>query len=74
VGLSSTLFAAAAPKRWAREDVDRDGDEDLLLNFRIQELELDESSTEAKVTLTGETFPWAGGVAIVGTDMVRIIP
>jgi hypothetical protein len=69
---ASVQFAGAAPRRWTREDVDRDGDEDLLLNFRIQELELDESSTEAM--LTGETFPWAGGVAIEGTDTVRIIP
>ena len=51
----------------------RDGDEDLLLSFRNQELELDASGTEAEATLTGETLPWAGGVAIEGTDVVRII-
>ena len=60
------------PGRWAGEDVDRDGDLDLLLNFKIQDLELDASSTEA--TLTGETFPHFGGLLIQGTDTVKIIP
>lgn len=69
---ASVRFAGAAPRRWAMEDVDRDGDLDLLLNFKIQDLELDASSTEA--TLTGETFPHAGGVLIEGTDGVRIVP
>jgi len=69
---ASVWFAGAAPKRWTREDVDGDGDEDLLLHFRIQELELDEGSTAA--TLMGETFSWAGGMAIEGTDAVRIVP
>ncbi len=68
----SVRFAGAASRRWTMEDVDRDGDLDLLLKFRIRELELDQSSTEA--TLTGETFPHAGGVSIEGTDTVRIIP
>ena len=69
---ASVRLAGAQPRRWTLEDVDRDGDLDLLLNFRIQELDLDESSTEA--TLTGETFPHAGGLRIEGTDAVRIIP
>jgi len=69
---ASVRFAGAAPRRWTMEDVDSDGDLDLLLNFRIRELELDETSTEA--TLTGVTFPHAGGLPIEGTDMVRIIP
>jgi hypothetical protein len=68
----SVRFAGAQPRRWTMDDVDRDGDLDLLLNFRIRELDLDETSTEA--TLTGETFPHAGGVRIEGTDTVRIIP
>jgi hypothetical protein len=68
----SVRFAGVQPRRWTMEDVDRDGDLDLLLNFRIRDLDLDESSTDA--TLTGETFPHAGGLLIVGTDMVRIIP
>jgi hypothetical protein len=68
---ASVLFAGAAPRRWTMEDVDRDGDLDLLLNFKIRDLELDANSTEA--TLTGETFPHAGGVLIEGTDGVRIV-
>ena len=68
----SVRFAGAAARRWTMEDVDRDGDLDLLLNFRIRELGLDETSTQA--TLRGETFPHAGGMLIEGTDTVRIIP
>ena len=49
------------------ETVDRDGDLDLVLYFKIQELDLDATSTEA--TLTGETFT---GMPIRGTDSVKI--
>ena len=62
-------FAGASPKRWTMEDVDGDGDEDLLLHFKTQELNLAEDSTEA--TLTGETLD---GVQIEGTDTVNIVP
>ena len=61
-------FAGAAPVRWALKDVDEDGDNDLLLHFKKQDLNLDENSTEA--TLTGET---TDGNTIEGTDEVRII-
>ena len=50
-------------------DVDQDGDPDLVLYFKIPELQLDENSTEA--TLTGE---FTDGVFIQGTDTVNIIP
>jgi len=62
-------FANASPLRWAMEDVDYDGDLDLSLKFKTQELKLDEFSTEA--TLTGMTF---GGVPIQATDAVNIVP
>lgn len=62
-------FADAVPKRWTSEDVDEDGDIDLLFHFKIQELNLTESSEDA--TLTGETFE---GDKITGTDSVRIVP
>jgi hypothetical protein len=62
-------FAGASPLRWAMEDVDGDGDEDLLFHFKTQELDLDVTSTEA--TLTGATF---GGQPIQGTDTVNIVP
>ena len=51
------------------KDADKDGDKDMLLFFKTQELNLDEDSTEA--TLTGVT---KNGEKIVGTDEVRIVP
>jgi hypothetical protein len=65
----TVLFAGACPLRWTMEDVDGDGDVDLLFHFKGQELDLDEDSTEA--TLTGTTFD---GVPIEGTDTVNIVP
>jgi len=65
----TVLFAGASPLRWAREDVDGDGDTDLLFHFKTQELDLDENSTEA--FLTGYTFD---GQFIWGTDTVNIVP
>ena len=65
----TVLFAGAAPVQLTMEDVDLDGDLDLLLYFQILELILDETSTEA--TLTGATFD---GMLIQGTDTVNIIP
>ena len=62
-------FADAQPVRWAMEDVDGDGDVDLLFHFKTRELDLDENSAEA--TLTGETY---GGTPIQGTDTVKIVP
>jgi hypothetical protein len=65
----TVVFAGAVPLRWAMEDVDYDGDLDLIFHFKTQELDLDENSTEA--TLTGETFD---GIPIEGTDTVNIVP
>jgi hypothetical protein len=66
---ASVLFAEAAPLRWAAEDVDFDGDADLLFHFKTQELQLDETSNEA--ALTGSTFD---GQDIEGIDTVEIVP
>jgi hypothetical protein len=65
----TVLFADASPLRWAWEDVDYDGDMDLLFQFKTQELNLDESSTEAM--LTGSTFD---GLQVEGSDTVNIVP
>ena len=65
----TVLFADAEPVRWTLDDVDYDGDLDLLLHFKTQDLNLTESSTEA--TLTGTTY---GGQPIQGTDSVNIVP
>ena len=62
-------FAGASPVKWQFQDVDYDGDMDMLLHFNTQELELTEDSTEA--TLTGETLDYQ---LIQGTDSVRIVP
>ncbi len=50
------------------EDVDCDGDTDLVFHFRLGDTDLTCDSTEA--ILTGETFD---GQAIEGTDAVRMI-
>jgi hypothetical protein len=61
-------FAGAGPVCWKLRDVDRDGDDDMILHFRMQELNLDQDSTEA--TLTGQTTQ---GILIEGSDEVQII-
>ena len=65
----SIEFASAAPGRWTMEDVDRDGNLDMLFHFYTQDLNLTNESTEA--TLTGET---SDGTPIKGTDTVNIVP
>jgi hypothetical protein len=61
--------AEASPLRWALEDVDDDGDIDMILHFKTQETGISPGDTEA--TLTGETL---GGVEFVATDSVRTVP
>ena len=50
------------------EDVDDDGDSDLVLHFRLGDTTLTYASSEA--TLTGETF---AGEAVEGADSVRMV-
>ena len=50
------------------EDVDGDGDADLVLHFRVQEAGIQCGDTEA--TLTGETFD---GRQVTGADSVRTV-
>ena len=77
---ATVKFAGAAPERWKLEDVDDDGDDDLMFHFRTQKLNLDQDSTEATLTaqLTGpitaqSTEQVSGGTTVSGTDEVRII-
>lgn len=63
------MFSGTSPIRWVKEDVDGDGDLDLLFHFKTQKLNLDENSIEA--TLTGTTY---GGNPVQGTDTVNIVP
>jgi hypothetical protein len=76
----TVLLAGAAPVRWTMDDVDGDGDEDMLLHFKTQELELSEDSTEAKLTaqLIGSstsqsTDETSNTPTVSGTDEVRIL-
>ncbi len=65
---ATVLFAGVAPLRWAMEDVDGDGDVDMVFHFETQELDLTGDSTEA--FLTG--YPY-GGEFIWGKDTVNIV-
>jgi len=78
---ATVTFAGTEPERWKLEDVDDDGDDDMMFHFRTQDLNLDQSSTEATLTaqLTGQMTIWSaaqvsGGTIVSGTDKVRIIP
>ena len=62
-------FAGANPLRWNMEDVDNDGDYDLLYHFMTQELELKKESIDA--ALKCETYD---GAPIIGIDSVNIVP
>ena len=62
-------IAGANPLRWNMEDVDNDGDYDLLFHFMTQELELKKESIEA--ALECETYD---GAPIIGIDSVNIVP
>ena len=68
VDSDTCVMADASPAKWTMEDVDFDGDSDMLLHFRTQDLNLSSDSTEA--TFTGYT---EYGVGIEGTDSVKIV-
>jgi hypothetical protein len=58
----------AAPVRAVLEDVDGDGDTDMILHFKTQETGIVCGNTSA--SLTGETF---GGQAIEGSDSIQTV-
>jgi len=66
---STVQFAGASPLRWAKEDVDNDGDVDMVFHFKVRELTLNQNSVEA--TLNGNTLT---GIPFEGTDTVNIVP
>ena len=82
---ATAQFAGAAPAQWSLEDVDGDGDNDVIFHFRTRELNLNEESTEATLTaqlagapLTGQmtmmsAAQTSGGAVVSGTDKVKII-
>ncbi len=65
---STVEFEGASATKWSKEDVDKDGDTDLVLKFNIQDLGLTSGDTEG--SLTGWT---TGGLPIGGTDSVKIV-
>jgi parallel beta-helix repeat protein len=68
VNPSTVSFAGASPRRCSFEDVDKDGDVDMMFHFDTEMLELTQSSTSA--TLTANTYD---GISIKGTDSVKIV-
>jgi Concanavalin A-like lectin/glucanases superfamily len=58
----------AAPVQDALEDVDEDGDSDLILHFNTQDTGI--KCGDASATLVGETF---GGQAVRGTDSIKTV-
>jgi len=77
---ATAQFAGAAPKHWSLEDVDSDGDDDVMFHFRTQELDLDVDSTEATLTAQLKSqmtmlsaAQTSSGAIVSGTDTVRIV-
>jgi hypothetical protein len=82
---STVEFAGATPERFSYEDIDNDGDDDIIFHFRTQELNLDEGSTEATLTAQLASSPLVsqmatqsavqatGGAIVSGTDAVKIV-
>ena len=79
IDTGTARFAGAAPAHWSLEDVDGDGDDDVIFHFRTQELDLSEQSTEATLTaqvisqMTMASTTQAGGGVVSGTDAVNIV-
>jgi hypothetical protein len=65
----TVVFEGASPVHHGPEDVDEDGDLDLVMHFRTQETEIAGDATEA--CLTGQTF---SGQPVQGCDVIRIVP
>jgi parallel beta-helix repeat protein len=66
--IDSITFAGANPLRGNFEDVDNDGDLDLILHFNTQSLNL--TSSDTKATLFGRLN---NGTLIKGVDSIRVV-
>jgi hypothetical protein len=75
VAPDSIEFAGALPTRWVIEDVDGDGNDDLMLFFKTADLfstaDLRRPSGSTDVIMTGST---SDGILFEGTDTVNIVP
>jgi len=69
VNPETVVFAGASPVHWALEDVDGDGDVDMILHFLTQETDIALDSVSA--TLEADLYD---GTQITGEDSVRIVP
>ena len=71
VDVSKVTFGpkGAKPVHWAFEDVDEDGDIDIILHFRTQETGIQEGDTSA--TINAEL---TDGRRIIGEDSVTTVP
>jgi len=65
----SAVFAGAWPQRWRLKDVDKDGDQDMILHYMISELNLDAGCVEG--WLYGVTLD---GLPVQGVDSLKIVP
>jgi PKD repeat protein len=74
IDTSSILFLDTVPVGWMMDDVDNDTDDDLLLKFKIQDLNfsllVDEGDDYPYAYLTGET---TSGTQFVGMDTIRLV-
>lgn len=61
--------SGASPIHWAYEDVDQDGDLDLILHFKTQETGI--QTDDKSATLIADL---KDGRQIIGVDIIRIVP
>ena len=74
IDISSILFLDATPISWMTDDIDNDTDDDLLLLFKIPDLDfnllIDEGDDYPFAYLTGETI---SGIQFQGKDTINLI-
>jgi hypothetical protein len=74
INIDSISFAGIGPLRWNIKDVDDDGDLDLMLYFKTQDLSQVLTVTDTEVILTGELIDETNNnILIKSSDSIRII-